>query len=212
MEVSSHALDQDRVAGIGFSAALFTNLTRDHLDYHPTLEDYFECKAKLFTGLSEKGVSVLNADDPWAMKLAPRVKSRVRTYGIDNVADLRAGNLVNHWDVTEFDLSGEGVKAHASLPLMGRYNVYNALGALATMQALGFSIDKAAERLKNFPGVPGRLECVRGGQDFIVLVDFAHTPDGLKNVLSTVQAYKKGRLTVVFGCGGDRDKLKRPQM
>ncbi len=212
MEVSSHALDQNRVQGIEFSAALFTNLTQDHLDYHKTFERYFECKAKLFTALPKNSVAVLNADDPWAMKLASRLKGRTCAYGIENQADFRAENIVNHWDWTEFDLVALSARNHVRLPLMGRHNIYNALGALAMMKSLGFSTEEVSEHLKDFPGVPGRLERVSSGQGFIVLVDFAHTPDGLENVLGALKAYKKRKLTLVFGCGGERDKTKRPQM
>jgi UDP-N-acetylmuramoyl-L-alanyl-D-glutamate--2,6-diaminopimelate ligase len=213
MEVSSHALDQNRTAGIVFSGALFTNLTQDHLDYHGSLENYFECKARLFEALPKNGASILNADDAWAMKLVSRVKGRSWTYGMDRQADFRAENVRHHWDSTEFDLAApDAKKIRVLLPLMGRHNVYNALGALAMARVLGFSLEGAAEHLKDFPGVPGRLESVNGGQEFKVLVDFAHTPDGLENVLGALKEYRKRKLVVVFGCGGQRDKTKRPRM
>ncbi len=212
MEVSSHALDQSRVGGIDFEAALFTNLTQDHLDYHQTLEAYFECKSRLFTGLSSQKFSVLNQDDVWTERLKAKVSSRVMTYGIRREADLRAQNIEWKAGRTHFNLVVQQEKIKVELPLIGTHNVYNALGALAVMRALGYDLKKAAAHLSSFGGVPGRLEAVDCGQDFSVFIDFAHTPDGLENVLLSLKPYKERKLIVVFGCGGDRDKTKRPQM
>ena len=225
MEVSSHALDQGRVADIEFSQGLFTNLTQDHLDYHGTLEKYFECKAKLFLGLSKRSTAVLNADDSRVRGLLSKIKCRALTYGIDHECDIRAFvgarrpayrqagvPLHGQLDATPFTLKWGGRSQEVVLPTLGRHNIYNALGALAVMQAAGFSVEKAATHLKDFPGVPGRLERVDRGQDFTVLVDFAHTPDGLENTLNSLREYKKKKLILVFGCGGDRDRTKRPQM
>ncbi len=212
MEVSSHALDQQRVSEIDFEGALFTNLTQDHLDYHGTLESYFECKSRLFLGLSKDRFAVLNADDPWVSRLEGKVKSRVVTYGLRNESDL--GGREVRWEsgATCFDLFWNGEKIKVEIPLIGVHNVYNALGALGVMAGLGFDVKKAAAALKNFGGVPGRLEAVNAGQDFLVFVDFAHTPDGLQNVLASLKPYQKNKLIVVFGCGGDRDRTKRPRM
>lgn len=212
MEVSSHALDQKRVAGFKFEAALFTNLTQDHLDYHKTLEAYFECKAALFLGLSSDKTSVLNADDARVASLAKRVRSKVLTYGVHTEADLRATELFLSQDGSRFNLSWKGQMIPVRSALAGLHNVYNILGALGVVHALGFSVERACGNLASFEGVPGRLEAVRAGQDFSVFVDFAHTPDGLENVLRSLRSFKKGKLIVVFGCGGDRDRTKRPKM
>lgn len=212
MEVSSHALDQNRVGGIDFAAAIFTNLTQDHLDYHGTMEHYFGCKAKLFLGLSEAAFAVLNRDDAWVAKLLPMLRARVRTIGLSEEADLCAVDIERRGDGTRFVLVFRKNRIKVDLPLIGTHNIYNALGALAAFDALGFSVEEGAGSLKDFPGVPGRLEAVREGQDFTVLVDFAHTPDGLDNVLRSLANHRQGRLILVFGCGGDRDRSKRPQM
>lgn len=212
MEVSSHALDQSRVEGIDFAAALFTNLTRDHLDYHKTLEIYFEAKSKLFTSLREGSFAVLNADDSWAMRLKDRTRAKVITYGIDSPADFQAKNIRWGLDATRFDLMLEGNALPVQFSMLGLHNVYNALGAIATVGVLGFDVLKACADLATFPGVPGRLEAVKEGQDFNVFIDFAHTPDGLENVLKSLLPYKKRKLIALFGCGGDRDRGKRPQM
>jgi UDP-N-acetylmuramoyl-L-alanyl-D-glutamate--2,6-diaminopimelate ligase len=212
MEVSSHALDQNRVGGIGFEAALFTNLTQDHLDYHKTLEAYFECKAKLFLGLSRGKTAVLNADDAWGVKLKPRLSSRVLTYAVESDADLRAERIRWRQGCTTFDLRWRGSHFPVESPFIGLHNVYNVLGSLGVMAGLGFDVEKCAGTLRDFAGVPGRLEAVKEGQNFHVFIDYAHTPDGLENVLKSLAPYKTGRLIAVFGCGGDRDRGKRPQM
>ncbi len=212
MEVSSHALDQNRVGGIDFAAAIFTNLTQDHLDYHGTMEHYFGCKAKLFLGLSPESYAILNGDDTWAAKLIPILRAKVRTIGFGEGSEFRAVNKQRRNDRTCFDLAfGERI-FQVDLPLIGTHNVYNVLGAIAAFHALGFSIEEAAASLHDFPGVPGRLESLREGQDFAVLVDFAHTPAGLENVLRSLETDRKGRLILVFGCGGERDRSKRSQM
>ncbi len=212
MEVSSHALDQNRVGGIDFGAALFTNLTQDHLDYHKTLDAYFECKSRLFSALSPEKPAILNADDPWTEKLKKKILSKVITYGIERPSDLKAAGIENKPASTSFRVEYQGQKFLTESPLIGLHNVYNVLGALAVMAGLGFDIERAARQLESFQGVPGRLEAVTCGQNFLVFVDFAHTPDGLENVLSTLKPYRRNKLTVVFGCGGDRDPGKRPTM
>ena len=212
MEVSSHALDQHRTGGIDFKTALFTNLTQDHLDYHGSMKNYFECKSRLFTALSGGSFSILNHDDEWARKLEKKGSSRVITYGIESGADLSACGIKWKEGFIFFEVTFQKKKIAVHLPLIGRHNVYNALGSLAVLGSLGFDVEKCAGDLADFKGVPGRLEAVRAGQDFLVFVDFAHTPDGLLNVLESLKPYQKNKLIVVFGCGGDRDKGKRPQM
>jgi UDP-N-acetylmuramoyl-L-alanyl-D-glutamate--2,6-diaminopimelate ligase len=212
MEVSSHALDQKRIQGIDFSAALFTNLTQDHLDYHKTIEVYFETKSRLFLELSKEACAALNADDERVAGLEKKIGAQVMTYGIKKPCDLRAANIEWHPGHTHFDLFWKDQKLKVQLPMVGLHNVYNALGSLAVAVSLGMDLAKACRSLKDFEGAPGRLEAVQAGQDFSVLIDFAHTPDGLENVLSSLEPYRKKRLLVVFGCGGDRDKTKRPLM
>ncbi|MBI3316133.1 MAG: UDP-N-acetylmuramoyl-L-alanyl-D-glutamate--2,6-diaminopimelate ligase [Candidatus Omnitrophica bacterium] len=212
MEVSSHALDQHRVDGIDFEAAIFTNLTQDHLDYHRSMEAYFDCKSRLFTGLSPKSAAILNQDDPWIEKLKKKITCRWVTYGVRSDADLKAVALESKITGTVFELIARDRKISVRSPLVGLHNVYNVLGALAAVDTLGFSLEKAAAALASFRGVPGRLEPVECGQSFRVFIDYAHTPDGLLNVLRALEPYKKNRLIVVFGCGGDRDKDKRPKM
>ncbi len=212
MEVSSHALDQRRVEGIAFEVALFTNLTQDHLDYHGDLENYFECKARLFLGLGPDKTAVLNADDARVSGLKTRLGCRVLTYSAIREADFRAENIRWQDGATRFDLLYKRKSLPVELPLIGLHNVYNTLGALAVAHALGCDLGFCVKRLAGFEGVPGRLEAVRSGQDFLVFIDFAHTPDGLENVLSALVPYKQGKLTALFGCGGDRDRTKRPMM
>ncbi len=212
MEVSSHALHQQRVGGIQFEAALFTNLTQDHLDYHGTMEEYFQAKSRLFLDLLPEKTSLLNRDDAWAQKLEKKVSSRKVTYAVHHEADLRAQEIEYKQSRTAFKLLFQGQAIPIESPLIGLHNVYNVLGAFATMSVLGFDLKNTAEHLRSFSGVPGRLESVDCGQNFLVFVDFAHTPDGLQNVLSSLKPYRKNKLIVVFGCGGDRDKNKRPKM
>ncbi len=212
MEVSSHALDQNRVSEIDFEAALFTNLTQDHLDYHKTMEAYFACKSRLFSGLSKEKTSVLNRDDAWGHKLTGMTGSRVVTYAVDHEADLRAENIEFKISGTHFDLASKQKKIKIISPLVGLHNVYNVLGSLGVIQGLDLDLEKSADSLRNFKGVPGRLETVNAGQNFLIFIDYAHTPDGLENVLLSLKPYRKNKLVAVFGCGGERDKDKRPKM
>ena len=212
LEVSAHAIDQNRTAGIHFQSALFTNLTRDHLDYFESLENYFNCKARFFTSLSEDQAAVLNQDDPRVRTLKEKTRARVITFGIENPADLKAEVVESDLKNTRFRLHWPRGEIFVEIPLVGLHNVYNALGALAVMQSLGFDLAAAAGHLSDFKGVPGRLERVDRGQNFSVFVDYAHTPDGLENVLRSLKPYKKGKLITLFGCGGDRDRGKRPLM
>lgn len=212
MEASSHALDQKRIYGIRFKTALFTNLTQDHLDYHKTMNAYFEAKSLLFSDLAQGATAVINADDVWGDRLKERVNAHIVTYGIHSKALLRGSGIDCHQGKTFFNVEYCGQKQSVASPLIGTHNVYNVLGAMGCGLSLGLTLEGMAEHLKDFSGVPGRLENIDCGQDFTVLVDFAHTPDGLENVFSSLAPYKKRRLVCVFGCGGDRDKTKRPLM
>ncbi len=209
MEVSSHALDQGRVEGIEFAAGVFTNLSRDHLDYHGTMEKYLEAKARLISHLSPTGTAVVNADDEsWnALPDAPR---RLR-YGIErDDADLTARGIVFSPDGSRWRLATHDEARDVSLPLIGDFNVSNALGAAGGALALGVSLPDVAARLSTLPQVPGRLERILDVP--AVLRDYAHKPDALERALAAVRAFVPGRIIVVFGCGGDRDRGKRPIM
>jgi UDP-N-acetylmuramoyl-L-alanyl-D-glutamate--2,6-diaminopimelate ligase len=217
MEVSSHALALERVTGIEFDVAVFTNLTQDHLDFHHDLEDYFAAKARLFAALEEPGIksrpkaAVLNIDDPYGRRLVSLSGGAV-TYGIENPADVRARDVVLTAGGTSFEAETPWGRASVNLKLAGRFNVYNALAAFAVGGLEGLPPDEVARALEDAPAVPGRFERIEAGQDFTVVVDYAHTPDGLASVLQTARALSRGRLIVVFGCGGDRDPIKRPVM
>ena len=208
MEVSSHSLDQRRIDGLEFDVVVFTNLTRDHLDYHGTMERYFEAKARLLTYLKQTGTAVVNADAPeWAS--LPRA-SRTVTFGIIHRADVRAEDVRFTPEGTNWRLATPAGTAPVQLPLIGDVNVQNALAAAASTYALGLGVEPIAERLNKVPQIPGRLEIISTRPT--VLRDYAHTPDALERSLKTASAFAKGRLIVVFGCGGDRDKGKRPLM
>jgi UDP-N-acetylmuramoyl-L-alanyl-D-glutamate--2,6-diaminopimelate ligase len=216
MEVSSHGVIQNRVWNIPYKVAAFTNLTQDHIDYHKTMEAYFDAKSRLFDGRNGKTpeVAVINIDDAWGRRLAASLPSSVKVlrFGESLAADFRADALSMSATDTRFTLiSPEGTMTVES-PLLGRYNVSNVLCALACAYASGVSIADAVKSLASFPGVPGRMEKVDCGQDFNVLVDYAHTPDALHNALSMLRPITRGRVLVVFGCGGNRDRLKRPLM
>ena len=208
MEVSSHSLEQHRVEGVKFDAAVFTNLTRDHLDYHGSMEMYLHAKARLVEYLAEDGVAVVNADDPaWSGLTA----GHVATFGItDSDADVRATDVIFTPRGSEWTLTAGGEEARVRLPLIGSFNVANALGAAAAAWARGHPIDEIAERLALLPQIPGRLEVLH--EQPTVLRDYAHTPDALERALDAVRPFTPGRLIVVFGCGGDRDRGKRPLM
>jgi UDP-N-acetylmuramoyl-L-alanyl-D-glutamate--2,6-diaminopimelate ligase len=217
MEVSSHGIDQQRVRGLQFGAAVFTNLTRDHLDYHKTLENYFEVKTRLFTGNagSPPKVSVVNLDDAHGEKLAAQLAgtpTRLVTFGENPRADVRAENIALNFKNTTFRLVWPGGTLEVDSPLIGRYNVSNLLAAIATAWGLGRDPVVFLARLRAFKGVPGRMERIEEGQPFNVLVDYAHTDDALRNALGMLRAITPGRLLVVFGCGGNRDRTKRPLM
>jgi UDP-N-acetylmuramoyl-L-alanyl-D-glutamate--2,6-diaminopimelate ligase len=206
MEVSSHALELHRADAIHFAAALFTNLTQDHLDFHGTMEDYFAAKRRLFTEATP-GVSVVNIDDPYGRRLAAELPQPV-TFALERDASFRATDVESGLGGSRFTVG----EAEIQTPMRGRFNVYNVLGAFATARALGIPEQVAAESIESAPPVPGRFEAVDEGQGFAVLVDYAHTPDSLKNVLESAHGLTAGRVHVVFGCGGDRDRGKRPLM
>ena len=209
VESSSHALDQFRLDGVRFDVTAFTNLTRDHLDYHGSRERYFAAKARLLELGKEGATAVINADDPaWS---ALRPASPVITYGLGPGADLRAANVRPSSRGSSFDLVWKGASFPVALPLPGGFNVSNALCAAACAIALGQPLGTVAEGLAGASPVPGRLECV-AREPFDVFVDFAHTPDALEQVLRTMRPLVAGRLIVVFGAGGDRDPAKRPEM
>jgi UDP-N-acetylmuramoyl-L-alanyl-D-glutamate--2,6-diaminopimelate ligase len=209
MEVSSHALDQRRIEGLEFDAAVFTNLTRDHLDYHKTMDNYRDAKARLVNHLAPHGTVVVNADDAaWRALVTERRKlgfsSRVTS------AEVHARDIGYTPRGSRWTLVVAGEEAPVMLPLIGDFNVSNALGAAAAAYATGMPVDRIAERLSTLPQVPGRLEVIH--ESPVVLRDYAHTPDALERALQAVRPFVTGRLIVVFGAGGDRDRGKRPEM
>ncbi len=209
MEVSSHALDQRRVEGIAFAAAVFTNLSRDHLDYHGTTEAYFAAKARLLDQVAAGGTAVVNADDEVWTAL-PAIGRRVR-YGLgDGKTEVRARDVVFGPGGSEWSLVAGDASARVTLPLIGDFNVSNALGAAATAWSSGMPLPAVADGLSRLPQVPGRLERILEAP--VVLRDYAHKPDALERALDAVRPFVRGRLIVVFGCGGDRDRGKRPIM
>jgi UDP-N-acetylmuramoyl-L-alanyl-D-glutamate--2,6-diaminopimelate ligase len=208
MEVSSHSLDQHRVEGVFFDVVTFTNLTRDHLDYHGTMEKYFAAKAKLLDYLLPHGTVVFNQDDP-AWRELKTIRRRV-AFSARVPAEVHASDVRFGPRGSEFSLTLGPDHASVRLPLIGDFNVVNALGAAATAFALGMRANLIAERLSSMPQVPGRLEVLR--ESPTVLRDYAHTPDALDRALDAVRPFAPERLIVVFGCGGDRDKGKRPEM
>jgi UDP-N-acetylmuramoyl-L-alanyl-D-glutamate--2,6-diaminopimelate ligase len=216
MEVSSHALDQKRVLGCEFDVAIFTNLTQDHLDYHKTLDSYFEAKALLFTTTYLSGKAIINADDAYGLKLVAMLpRGQVWTYSTQSdSADLRTSAL-------QYGVSGVSGQIHTpagstsfQLPLVGQFNVANFLAALGAGLALGLDLETIVQTLASFTGVPGRMQqiVVKSDQDISVVVDYAHTPDSLENMLKAARPFVKGKVICVFGCGGDRDRTKRPKM
>jgi UDP-N-acetylmuramoyl-L-alanyl-D-glutamate--2,6-diaminopimelate ligase len=216
MEVSSHGIDQQRVLGLQFGAAVFTNLTRDHLDYHKDLQAYFDVKTRLFTGLTgaEPKVAVVNLDDPYGERLTKLLAPNVRavTFGEKASAQVRAEAISLNFKNTTFRLVWPDGAMLIDSPLIGRYNVSNLLAAIATAWALGRDPVVFMAKLRAFRGVPGRMERIEEGQAFNVLVDYAHTDDALRNALGMLRVITPGRLLVVFGCGGNRDRSKRPLM
>ena len=216
MEVSSHSLHQGRVLGCSFEVAVFTNLTQDHLDYHKDMDDYFEAKALLFSDRYLQGRAIINIDDDYGKKLCDRLpKEKYWTYSIeDNSADLWTSDVTYSPSGVTGTLNTPAGNAGFSLPLVGKYNVSNMLAAVGAALHLGIDLSEIVEKLPNFAGVPGRMEKVqvKPEQEFSVIVDYAHTPDSLENVLKATRPFVSGDLICVFGCGGDRDRTKRPLM
>ncbi|MCP4375240.1 MAG: UDP-N-acetylmuramoyl-L-alanyl-D-glutamate--2,6-diaminopimelate ligase, partial [bacterium] len=215
MEVSSHALDQDRTAGVDFRVGVFTNISGEHLDYHKTIDNYLIAKQRLFDSLNSSATAVINRDDKYSDQMARSARgagASVIFYGLDNDCACR-GKIITLDDTgAKFGVSTAGGEIEISSPLIGRHNVMNSLAAIATSEALGVGLDAIGAALSSTPVVPGRLEPVGGPGDYRVFVDYAHTDDALENVLSALNGIKRGRLIVVFGCGGDRDRSKRPRM
>ena len=210
MEVSSHSLEQHRVDGLHFEVAIFTNLTQDHLDLHGTMEAYGRAKARLFT-MCDTGV--LNLDDPYTPTLRSLSTCKVVTYSADdNAADVVAKNSHLKSDRVEFEVVSTGSIGRAELHIPGKFSVYNALGVITASLQLGIPLPRILDGLRRAKGVKGRAEVVPTGRDFTILIDYAHSPDGLQNILTTVRGFAKGRVVCLFGCGGDRDKTKRPKM
>ncbi len=214
MEVSSHSLELDRVYGVKFKVGIFTNLTRDHLDFHKTFENYYKAKYKLF---QRSKISIINIDDNYGVRITEDLRkeniNNFMTYSIKNSADIMAKNeFLESMDII-FDLSIDGKTEKIILGIPGEYNVYNALGAIGGCYNLGINLENIKLGLSNVV-VPGRCERVskKYNLPYEIIIDYAHTPDGLENILKTAREFTKGRLISVFGCGGDRDKVKRPQM
>jgi UDP-N-acetylmuramoyl-L-alanyl-D-glutamate--2,6-diaminopimelate ligase len=206
-EVSSHAMALRRVDGVRFDAAVFTNLSLDHLDFHGSMEAYFDAKARLFTD-EHAVIGVVNLDDDWGARLADAAAIPIVTYGVRSLADLHAEDLAVGPEGSSFAVDGVRVRT----ALRGAFNVENCLAALGAARAIGIDLDAAAAALGTVEGVPGRMEIVDAGQAFPVVVDYAHTPDSIRFVLRGARSLAAGRVIVVFGCGGDRDRAKRPSM
>ena len=218
MEVSSHALDLGRVHGCDYDVAVFTNLSQDHLDYHKTMEEYKRAKSLLFAQLGntfdhhQPKYAVLNADDPASRMYIRSTAAHVITYGIDNKADLHATNIQMTSSGTLFDLIVQTEKYPVAMQLIGKFSVYNVLASIAAAIVSGIDIKAVIKSIEGVTGVSGRFELVNAGQDFTVIVDYAHTPDSLENVLKTIQHFAKKKVYCIVGCGGDRDRTKRPLM
>ncbi|HEV8563575.1 MAG TPA: UDP-N-acetylmuramoyl-L-alanyl-D-glutamate--2,6-diaminopimelate ligase [Actinomycetota bacterium] len=207
MEVSSHALQQHRVGGVRYDAAVFMNLSQDHLDYHEDMQAYFGAKASLFTPAHAR-LGIVNADNEWARRLLESPSIPMSTFGVHTAADLRATQVRADAHGVVFRAGDVEVRSR----LLGAFNVWNCLAALATARSLGIDDAVSAAGIESLAGVPGRVERVDEGQDFLLMVDYAHTPDSIDNVLRAARPLASGRLIVVFGCGGDRDRSKRPLM
>lgn len=218
MEVSSHALDMGRVHGCDYNTAVFTNLTQDHLDYHQTMEEYKRAKGLLFSQLgntfdeNSPKFAILNVDDEASAGYMRATAAHLITYGIDQAADLRAANIVMNASGTSFDLVTPVGTEKVTMKLIGKFNVYNVLASIASALVYGIPLKNIIASIEEVQGVSGRMELVDAGQSYAVIVDYAHTPDSLENVLKTIQQFAKKRIFVLVGCGGDRDKTKRPLM
>ncbi len=218
MEVSSHALALDRTAGSEFDVAVFTNLTQDHLDFHVDMERYFQAKLKLFVELGQAGMhkprkrAIVNLDDPWGARIREACRVPVWTYGLHHQTDLRAEDVKLSAAGTIFTLRSPLGSCAIQSRLVGEHNVYNLLAAIGVVLHEGLTLDQVRSAVGAVSNVPGRFERVEAGQDFTVVVDYAHTEDALVRLLTAAQALRTGRIITVFGCGGDRDRTKRPKM
>lgn len=218
IEVSSHGLIQHRTTGVEFDSAIFTNLTQDHLDYHGTMDAYFEAKALLFLRLAEqtlkKGRAVINSDDRFGRRMMDRIPAStpVITYGQGSNCAFRASAIQSTHEGTTFRLDAKGRSYLVRTPLIGVYNVMNTVAALGAVSSMGIELRRAVAAAASIPQVPGRLERVPGRRSFQCYVDYAHTPDAVSGVLKTLRQIAKRRIITVFGCGGDRDRTKRPMM
>ncbi len=216
MEVSSHALELERVRGLNFEVAVFTNLTQDHLDFHHSMEAYAQAKTRLFANLQAPAQGVVNGDDPWAEKFLQACPVPVWVYGLSEKARVRALAIQVQAKGVSFILQEDSKQYPVNLQLTGLFNVYNALAAYCAGRCLQIEAEEIIAALEGVSGIDGRFQAIDRGQDFAVIVDYAHTPDGLENILKTarqiLKAQSGGRLITVFGCGGDRDRGKRPQM
>jgi len=218
MEVSSHALAMERTSGCEYDVAVFTNLTQDHLDYHKTMEEYFKSKARLFAGLATTGKktgpkrAIVNADDPWASRIKQACPVPVWTYSVREPSDIRAHDVRLSVNGTTFRAVTPNGDCQIDSLLVGEHNVSNVLAAIGVGLNEGLSLDIIREGIRAVRNVPGRFERVEAGQDFTIVVDYAHTEDALVRLLAAAHALKTGRIITVFGCGGDRDRGKRPKM
>ena len=210
LEISSHALALNRVFGIEYEVGVFTNLTPDHMDFHESMDDYARVKSQMFPNCRN---AAINIDDPYALKMISNTSGTVYTYAVNNgAADFVAKNIRYSADKVDFCVLQIGSLNRIELPLPGLFSVYNALAAISAMMFLGLEIEQVAEALEHCSSVKGRMEVVPTDTQYTVMIDYAHTPDALRNVLSTVRGFARERVVVLFGCGGDRDKTKRPQM
>lgn len=213
MEVSSHSLEQNRIGCIRFDVGIFTNITKEHLDYHKTVKNYFKAKAGLFERLKENGIAVLNNDDSMVASLKKQIRKKVLTYGIKKNADITAKGIKLSMESSSFVIKTPKGSFSVTTKLIGRHNASNILASVAVSIALGVGLDNIKNGIESFNIVPGRLEPVESGQPFKIFVDYAHTEDALHNVLSLLKdVAKEGRIITVFGCGGNRDRTKRPLM
>ncbi len=212
MEASSHALDQGRLEGIDFSAGIFTNLTQDHLDYHKDMDQYFKAKSLLLKNLSPSAAAIINVDDPYGKRLLAITQGQFLTYAIDGTADVRAQDIHFKLSGTDFEIVFPQGRISMHTPFIGKHNVYNILAAFAWGLSQQLPLETIRRGIKNLACVPGRLERVANDKGVFIFIDYAHTEDGLLNVLSALRAIAFKKIILVFGCGGDRDRAKRPKM